>query len=251
MTLGRYFRFWGVIFIGLVIIFGAGTNNYILGFYFSSMLLPVALLTSWFFNDILVKRYLLAGRWRGFVLYFIYSLIVSLWLQMLVIIAAFVVIVEYNYNNLDPVYRNVMILAVIIYLIVFIQAFINMFRNYTALSEREAELREKQEIAERGHIIIRADRKNRPVYFDDILYVESRADYIEIKLLNESLMTREKISRIGERLPENFIRIHRSFLVNREKVTSYNREEVFVGETRRPVERKYKDNLDALSSVST
>jgi DNA-binding LytR/AlgR family response regulator len=43
-------------------------------------------------------------------------------------------------------------------------------------------------------------------------------------------------------LPGTFIRIHRSFIVNREKITSFNREEILLGETELPVSRSYRSS---------
>lgn len=52
--------------------------------------------------------------------------------------------------------------------------------------------------------------------------------------------SKEKISHLEKELPESFIRIHRSFIVNREKVSSFNREEVILGEIELPISRSYR-----------
>ena len=57
------------------------------------------------------------------------------------------------------------------------------------------------------------------------------ADYINIHLDDgEEVSSKEKISHIEKELPDSFIRIHRSFIVNKEKITSFNREEMLLGE---------------------
>ena len=55
----------------------------------------------------------------------------------------------------------------------------------------------------------------------------------------------EKISALAERLPSTFIRIHRSFLVNSDKISSYNAEEVRIGDLHLPIGRKYKKQVAA------
>ncbi len=99
---------------------------------------------------------------------------------------------------------------------------------------------EKQKF-ERGYINIRANRKNVKLFHDQILYVESLADYVKIHVLEEkAIITKEKISGIEERLPDLFLRIHRSFLVNKDLVRSFNKEEVIVGDVSLPISRTYK-----------
>jgi DNA-binding LytR/AlgR family response regulator len=51
-------------------------------------------------------------------------------------------------------------------------------------------------------------------------------------------------------LPDHFIRIHRSFIVNSTKISSYSREHVRVGEKELPISRTYKKEVvERLSAV--
>ncbi|MCA6074331.1 LytR/AlgR family response regulator transcription factor [Fulvivirga sedimenti] len=234
----------------MTLIFGLTDHRYGLSFYFVCMLLPVAITTSWFFNEVLVPRYLIPGRYGKFVLYLFYSGVISVWLQLIIVFVAFVVLGNYNISNLNPMIRNVEVLAIVIYLIVFIQAFINMFIRLAATRNEIKKLEKQRDEHDLGQLVLKADRKNRLLNFDDILFVESRADYIEVNLENEVVVSRERISKLEERLPASFIRVHRSFIVNAACVSSFSREEVVVGEKVLPVGRKYKDNLKLMESPS-
>ena len=90
----------------------------------------------------------------------------------------------------------------------------------------------------------------RTVLFDEILFIESMSDYVKINLANnEVVVTKEKISRLEARLPEMFVRIHRSFIVNKNKVTVFNKEVLTIGDQTLPVSRSYKNSAwDKLSS---
>ncbi len=250
MSFRHHIYFWIAVILRMTMIFGLPDRQFGLAFYFVCMLLPVAISTSWFFNEILVPRYLIPGRYGKFVLYLVYSAIISVWLQLIVVIAAFIVLGNYNISNLNPMIRNVEVLIITIYLIVFVEAFINMFLYLSATRTEMKRLEEQKEMQDLGQLVLKADRKNRLLNFDDILYVESRADYIEVNLEGEAVVSRERISRLEERLPPNFIRIHRSFIVNAGKVDSFNREEVMIGDKVLPVGRKYKDNLKLMESPS-
>ena len=97
------------------------------------------------------------------------------------------------------------------------------------------------ESASGDSITVRSERKNRQIDVSHILYLESMSDYVKIFLESgEMVITREKISVLHHRLNDRFIRIHRSYIVNRDRLDAYNREEVKLGEKELPVSRTYK-----------
>jgi DNA-binding LytR/AlgR family response regulator len=82
------------------------------------------------------------------------------------------------------------------------------------------------------------------VIFDELLYLESLGDYIEFHLANGSnISSKEKISHMERTLPDGFLRIHRSFMVNRSKISSFSREHVMIGEKELPISRSYKQEV--------
>lgn len=82
------------------------------------------------------------------------------------------------------------------------------------------------------------------VYFNEIRYIESMREYINIHTPRGKISTRMAISEIENLLGENFIRIHRSFIVNKRKVSAFNAEDVFIEETPVPIGASYKRNVD-------
>ncbi|MCT4646740.1 MAG: LytTR family DNA-binding domain-containing protein [Carboxylicivirga sp.] len=100
-------------------------------------------------------------------------------------------------------------------------------------------------------IFVRADRKMIKIDFSDILYIESLSDYIKIRLENKQVVTRETITNIEAKLPQkDFLRIHRSFIVAINKITSYTNEEVEINEQCLPISRGYKsDVLSRLNAI--
>ncbi len=231
-----------VILLLLTILFGQGAGGFGVSFYFVCMLMPVAVVTSWYFNEILVPRYLIRRLYLKFIMYFVYSMIISLWCQMVVIFVSYILLANYQLENMDPLTTDVRLLALTIYGIVFLHAFVNMYRMFTEANRKAAQLATAQEILGKGHIIIRSDRKQHRIDYERILYIESLSDYVRFVLAeNDPVITRETISRLEKQLPDLFIRIHRSFIVRRDAIHSYTREEVRVGDQTLPVGRKYKE----------
>lgn len=89
-------------------------------------------------------------------------------------------------------------------------------------------------------IFIRKDRKQVKVFFDDILYVESVKDYIKIHFENEFYMVKYSITAFLKELDSRFLRIHRSFIVNKNKITAYTKYDVEIGEVEIPIGESYK-----------
>lgn len=94
---------------------------------------------------------------------------------------------------------------------------------------------------EAPHIFVRADRKNVKIWLDDILYVESLKDYVRIATPQGKITTKETITHFEEVLPgERFLRVHRSFIVAKDKITAHSNDGLDIGKTPIPVGRMYK-----------
>lgn len=90
-------------------------------------------------------------------------------------------------------------------------------------------------------ICFRADRRVIKILLDDILYIESLRDYIKVVTTSKNIVTKQSISSIEETLPkQNFVRIHRSFIVAINKIQSYTTEMVDLGTTELQISRMYR-----------
>ncbi len=89
---------------------------------------------------------------------------------------------------------------------------------------------------------VRAEYKEIKILYADILYIEGLKDYVKIFLASQSrpVMTRLNLKAVESKLPpEEFCRIHNSFIVPLSKITSSQRSQVFVGQVVIPVGEKY------------
>ncbi len=98
----------------------------------------------------------------------------------------------------------------------------------------------QQQEAQNDHLFINVNKKYHKVLFSDILYIESLKDYLRIHTTTDSITTKEKISEFVEKLPEGFIRVHRSFIVNKKKVTAYTASDIEIGLKEIPIGGNYK-----------
>ncbi len=241
MQIGKHLLFWCVVTIALVVGFGNGYNDFIKAFYFVTFLLPVAIGTSYFFNYFLVPKYLLKGDNVRFTIYTIYTIVASLYLEMLVILLSFIIIANYNIDELPPIMANIFVLAITIYLIVMMKAFVIVYRKFKKQEFSKKRLLEEKEALEEKFITIKSNRINRQISLMEITFLESMGDYVNIHVDGESVTTKETITHFEDTLPDNFMRIHRSFMVNRNFVTAFSYKHVTVNGRELPVSRTYKD----------
>lgn len=109
-----------------------------------------------------------------------------------------------------------------------------------SIKKRMFELEWEKDKNEQQFINVRSDRKTVRINLDKIIYIESYSDYIKIHTSESETITKEKISRMAELLPDSFIRIHRSFIVNLDYIVSFNREEVTLANLELPFGRAFK-----------
>jgi DNA-binding LytR/AlgR family response regulator len=93
-------------------------------------------------------------------------------------------------------------------------------------------------------LLVRADRKTIRVDLSAILYIEGVKDYVKIVTTSEHILTKVSIGHILKDLPPaQFIQVHKSFIVAKEKITAYTAQDVEIGEIEIPIGRVYKDDV--------
>ena len=95
-----------------------------------------------------------------------------------------------------------------------------------------------------GRITFLSDRHNVTLPVKDILYVESNDTITMIVTRNgERYRNKTSISRWESILSPDFIRIHRSYLVQKEEITCVEGDILHAGDTELPVSKKYKSSV--------
>ncbi len=90
-------------------------------------------------------------------------------------------------------------------------------------------------------ILIKADQKLHKLPYSEILYVEGLREYVNfITSNNKELITLESLKNLENNLPENFIRVHKSFIVNRDKVQSLYGNMLIINKKEIPIGKSYK-----------
>jgi DNA-binding LytR/AlgR family response regulator len=101
---------------------------------------------------------------------------------------------------------------------------------------------------ESDFIFVKANQKLIKLAYNDIFYIEAFADYVKIYLENDKkIVTLQTMKNMEKKLPEElFSRVHRSFIVNRNKVASFSTSICEVSSIKIPIGKNYKENFIGL-----
>ena len=95
-------------------------------------------------------------------------------------------------------------------------------------------------------LFLKSEYKIRRINFNDILYIEGLKDYIKVYTTGEDkpVLSLNSIKSLEQKLPEDqFMRVHRSFIVNLNKIDTIERSRIIFGKTYIPVSDQYKDKF--------
>jgi len=121
------------------------------------------------------------------------------------------------------------------------------FERFTAaITKAGKEQKINVNASENNFLSVRADYKLHRIPYEDILLIEGLDDYIKINLIGKSPITaRLSMKGIIDKLPaNNFIRVHRSFIVPVNKVKSIYNKTVQVNDFVIPIGDTYKDEVN-------
>lgn len=119
---------------------------------------------------------------------------------------------------------------------------VNKYMNLVNMTATESIIKE---VAANDYLFVNSNKKFIKLNFEDILYVESIKDYIKVYLHDTSVITKDSISNFNQKLPKEFLRIHRSFIVNTNKITAFTKVDVEIDEREIPIGASYKDDVIA------
>jgi len=97
------------------------------------------------------------------------------------------------------------------------------------------------------HIFVKTEYRIQKINLVDILYIEAMRDYIAFNTRAGKILSLDSMRNMEELLPaEQFIRIHKSYIINKNNIDFIERGKVVINNQYLPVGDTYKQNLDKL-----
>lgn len=95
---------------------------------------------------------------------------------------------------------------------------------------------------EKAYLFLNVGKKKVKVYLDEILYIESIKEYCQIYTENKVVKVKWQLAQIEDSVPKDgFIRIHRSFIVAKDKIEAFTATDVEINQKQIPIGRSYKE----------
>lgn len=98
---------------------------------------------------------------------------------------------------------------------------------------------------DRPHHFFNVNKTQIKVYLDEILYIESLKEYVKIHTIDKTLVTKFQIGEIERFLGNpNLLRVHRSYLVAKDKVEAFTAVAVIVNGNKIPIGKRYREVIE-------
>jgi len=106
-----------------------------------------------------------------------------------------------------------------------------------------APLTTKNELQKDGSLFLTIDRKKVRIGFESILYIESRREYVNVVTSTLEYTSKISTTELESLLPVNsFIRIHRSFIIAKDKISNYTKSAVEINNKKIPIGKAYRND---------
>jgi len=121
--------------------YNATDTNYVT--WFSSFLLPVTMITTYFVVYYLIPKYLLTKKYLLFALYGVYTLIISTYLILMTIFVSLIFLSNLNIDRMPPMSKHYVFILILVYLVVMIVSFIHLLSHNFKTEAENTELLNK------------------------------------------------------------------------------------------------------------
>ncbi len=135
--------FWVVVWFFYVYFLNYNSTNSRYITWFSSFLLPVTMVITYFVIYYLIPKYLLLKKYKLFILYSFYTLIFSTYLIVITIIGCFIFLLNLNINDMPPMGRNYIFILILVYLVVVMVSFVSLLKHNFSTVSKNKELQNK------------------------------------------------------------------------------------------------------------
>lgn len=121
------------------------------------------------------------------------------------------------------------------------------FKNVDLWASVDIALSSYQKCSEKiitNYVIVKDKDFNIKLNISDIDYIESEGNYLLFYSKEKTYKLRRTLKQIQEILPENFIQVHRAFIINKDKVEKYNNKNIIIQGKAIPVSKKFTENFE-------
>lgn len=122
----------------------------------------------------------------------------------------------------------------------FLKAVNKAYQQIDLLSSEESANSTEPSVA-KEYMFVKSGYDIVKIQYNDIHYIEGLKDYVKIHNMGKPVVSLMSMKALAEELPENFVRVHRSFIVNFEHITMVQKRRVHVQDVELPIGEVYRE----------
>lgn len=241
--------FWVGYYLLFSLIWMKPEQGFFASFYLEFVLMPVRILAAYTMIYLLIPKYLEAAQYRQFIQGYVLLLVGAGAIQT--------VFSHFFYQQLylgggefvfglSAWVRN----AVLINTTVLLLGSLKVFQLYLQVKEQGRKDPDVQGDTAANFIEVKSERRYHRLLVSDILLVKGMGNYVTYFLANgDKKIVYSSVKEALNLLPEQFLRVHRSYIINRDKIESYNKESIFIGDHEIPRGHEVADEELALKAA--
>lgn len=125
------------------------------------------------------------------------------------------------------------------------------FDRFMKATQKAFELFQLKRKAEHREVVadyffVKCDSKYEKIFFSEVCYIEALQNYSVIHANGRKLITYITLTSLENQLPKDqFLKVHKSFLVSVPRIKAIEGNEIIIGEARIPISRNLKDEVIA------
>lgn len=102
------------------------------------------------------------------------------------------------------------------------------------------------------HVFIQDGKNIYKIPYADLLYLEGFGEYVKVVTVSKTHLVRDSLSDFEQKLPaDHFMRIHKSYIVNLEKITGYSSVHVMLKKIELPIGRIYREKVGTILKTNS
>lgn len=222
--LAFHFIFW-ILYYVLFSIIWAKNYDYRESFYLEFILLPIRIFVVYATVLYLIPQFLLNKRFVLFTAYYVILLLFSGILQDVFLYFFYEQTVITSFSDIFRFHGLIRTIILINSTVFFVSTLYILNLYFKEKSKNEEALLGNQELME-----LKSSRRTYKIVTNEITYIEGLGNYVHYLLMNDNKITVYKsLKKCLQELPPNFERIHKSYIINKNQVRSYNNDSVELG----------------------
>lgn len=230
--------YWVVAFIFFLLCYSL-IDSLKQGLIYASVSFPLIIGVTYFFIYWVVPYLLFNEKYKLFTLLTATIFLGVLNLQIVFALTQRIFFTEDIATDVDFIHWDIVYLMIATVLLSLPAIVYETLRNWT---KKQKEVIRLSRSENEEYIEVRSNGKTHRIACGKIQFIESYGDYAHIHLADRKIVTRITLKKLEE-LSSDFVRVHRSFIVNPDFCHAFNLDEIIIKEKEIPIGRTYRDNV--------